>query len=118
MNDGWPLAHGHDRWGGGPTSALAEAVGLVERATGGLRASGAVAWEARAAELYRAEVAEVLEALVRDGDLLDATMRQAGAAQAAPFPHTDGPHPEGTDSDGLGQAGGAAVPHTIGARSW
>jgi hypothetical protein len=106
MNDGWPP--GHDRWAGGPTAALAVALGLVERATDGARASGAVAWESRAAELYRAAVAEVLQELVRDTELLDAAIRQAGASSAAPLPHPDG----------TGRTGGAAVPHTVGGRSW
>jgi hypothetical protein len=108
MNHGLPPAQGHDGWGVGPTAVLAEAVGLVERAIDGLRASGDVAWEARAAELYRAAVGEALQALVRDRELLDVTMRQAGACQVATFPHPDGPRP----------AGGTAVPSTDGGRPW
>lgn len=108
MNDGWSPVPGHDRWGAGPASALAEAVGLVERAIDGLRASGEVEWEARAAALYRAAVAETLQALVRDRELLDATVRQARACQAMSFGHSDRPE----------QARSAAVPYPDGGRPW
>lgn len=79
MTGRWPPAQGHDRWGAGPTTSLAEAAGLLERATDGLRASGDVEWEARAAELYRAAVAEAMHGLVRGRELLDETVRQAAA---------------------------------------
>ena len=108
MNDGWSPVPDHDRWEAGPTSALAEAVGLVEQATDRMRASGDVEWEARAAELYRAAVAETLQVLVQDRELLDATVQQARACQAMSFEHSDRP----------GQARSAAVPHPDGGRPW
>ena len=85
MTDEWRPVQGHDRWGAGPAPALAEAARLLERATDGLRASGDVEWDARAAELYRAAVTEALYVLARSRELLDETVRQA----AGPGPAGD-----------------------------
>ena len=108
MNDGWSPVLGQDRWAAGPVPALTEAVGLVERAIDGLRASGDVEWEARAAELYRAAVTETMQALARDRELLDATVRQAAAGQAVTVRYLGGP----------GQPGSAAVPYPDGGGPW
>ncbi|WP_423462875.1 hypothetical protein ACO229_22645 [Promicromonospora sp. MS192] len=66
---------------GGAPAALAEVVALVERSAAELGAAGHVEWRARAADLYRAAVAEEARALARDRTLLDETVR--AAAQVA-----------------------------------
>ncbi|MEV0894992.1 hypothetical protein [Promicromonospora sp. MEB111] len=57
--------------------ALARAVDLVDGAAAGVRAAGDVEWRARAAELYRAAVADAARALARDRVLLDGAVRLA-----------------------------------------
>ncbi|MFD2027517.1 hypothetical protein [Promicromonospora aerolata] len=106
----WCPAQGHGRWGGGPASALAEAVALVERATDALRASGDVEWQARAAQLYRVAVTEALQALGRDRELVDVAVRHAVAAQTAVLPSPGGPAPE--PEPGAGGSG------PVGVRPW
>ena len=62
----------------GATQALAEALGLVERAIDGLRAACDVQWESRAAGLYRADAQATLDGLARDREVLDGVVWQAG----------------------------------------
>ncbi|GAB2496255.1 hypothetical protein GCM10027063_39180 [Promicromonospora xylanilytica] len=108
MNGEGSFAQGRDGWGADPATALADAAGLTDRATDVVRASGDVAWECRAAELYRAAVVDVLHALVRDRERLDETMRQASALRATAFSSPGEPGP----------TGGPAVPRTESARPW
>lgn len=104
MNGERPYAQG--TWGSGSgRAALADAAALTDRATDGVRASGDVAWESRAAELYRAAVTDVLHALVRERERLAETMRQTDALVA-------------TDRSRPGEPGPDAVSGTAGARPW
>lgn len=64
--------------GSASMQALAEAVGLVERAIEGLRAAGDVEWQSRAADLYRADAMAALHDLARDREVLDGAVWQAG----------------------------------------
>ncbi|MCP2265065.1 hypothetical protein ACFQHV_11790 [Promicromonospora thailandica] len=75
MSEGAP---GHDT-----VSALAEAGRMTELAIDGLRAAREVEWAARAADLFRGGIDEVLHGLVGDRLLLDDATRRAAAVQAA-----------------------------------
>ncbi|MDR7383468.1 hypothetical protein [Promicromonospora iranensis] len=68
---------------GEPTTALAAALELVVRGIEQLRAAVEVEWEAPAAELYRAEVAEAALAVARDLLLLKDVVQRAEALRAA-----------------------------------
>lgn len=69
---------------GDPTGAFAAALELLVRGTDQLLAAAAeVDWEAPAAELYRAEVAEAALAVARDISLLKEAMSRAAVLRAA-----------------------------------
>lgn len=71
---------------GDPTAALAAAVELLARGTDQLLAAVEVDWEAPAAELYRAEVAEAALAVAHDIVQLKEAMSRAAVLRAAGGP--------------------------------
>jgi hypothetical protein len=78
-----PPAHGS----GDPTAAFAAAVELLVRGTDQLLAAAVeVDWEAPAAELYRAEVAEAALAVARDISQLKEAMSRVAVLRAAGGP--------------------------------
>ncbi|WP_275005215.1 hypothetical protein [Promicromonospora iranensis] len=68
---------------GEPSTALAAALELVIRGIEQLRAAVEVEWQAPAAELYRAEVAEAALAVARDLLLLKEAIRRAETFRTA-----------------------------------
>jgi hypothetical protein len=77
-----PSAHGAE----GLSEALAAAMELLRRGIDQLRAAMEVEWEAPAAQLYRAEVAEALHAVARDLSSLHEALRRAHVLSAAGGP--------------------------------
>lgn len=71
---------------GDPTAAFAAALELMARGTEQLLAAVEVDWEAPAAELYRAEVAEAARAVARDISQLREAMSRAAVLRAAGGP--------------------------------
>jgi hypothetical protein len=71
---------------GDPTAAFAAAVELLVRGTDQLLAAVEVEWEAPAAELYRAEVAETARAVARDVSQLKEAMGRTTLLRAAGGP--------------------------------